>query len=130
MIKQFFFSLFLAVPVVAQTPLTPEEFQDLTEGRTFFFESDNVAYGAEEYLPGRRVRWSFLDGRCIEGGWVADLDLICFVYDGWNEAQCWSFYYENGQLRGHFENDNNTPDLLSVADTDEPLLCVGPDVGA
>ena len=42
--------------------LSPEEFERATEGRTLFYANDGQIYGVEEYLPGRRVIWSFDDG--------------------------------------------------------------------
>src|SRR6056297_3315549 len=53
----------LAGPAFAE--MSAEEFDAYTRGQTFYYGAEGEEpYGAEEYLPGQRVRWSFLDGEC------------------------------------------------------------------
>ena len=62
------------------------------------YSSQGRSYGAEQYLPGRRVIWTFLDGECQEGSWYEEAGLICFVYENNFEPQCWSFWERGGGL--------------------------------
>ena len=63
-------ALFAIPPAaMAQTPLTADEFDTLTVGRTLQYSLGGTAYGIERYKADRRVIWSFLDGECREGRW-------------------------------------------------------------
>ena len=55
-------SLLLSLPsaLTAQSPMSAEEFDAYTQGKTFYYAENGNAYGGEEYLRNRRVRWSFL----------------------------------------------------------------------
>lgn len=109
--------------------MTAKEFDTYTRGKTFFYGSMGSAYGAEEYLPNQRVRWTFLDGKCQEGVWYEDGGLICFVYENQPDPQCWSFERAPGGLTAQFENDPTQTQLYEVEQSDEPLMCLGPDIG-
>lgn len=105
------------------------EFDAYTRGKTFLYANEGRAYGAEEYLPNRRVRWSFLDGECQTGEWFQEDDLICFVYEELPEKQCWSFLRGASGLVARFENDPAQTELYEVEQSREPLSCPGPEVG-
>ena len=111
--------------------MTGPEFESYANGRTFYYGADGAAYGVEEYLSDRRVRWSFLDGDCKEGHWYEASDgLICFVYDETPDApQCWSFYQGPRGLIARFENNPSSTELYEVDASDEPMMCTGPEVG-
>ena len=114
----------------ADRPMTADEFEAYTTGKTFFYGNGDTAYGAEEYLSGRYVRWSFLDGDCKEGRWFADeAGLICFTYEDRPEPQCWSFLHGPDGLVARYENDPQATELYEVRQSDEPLECPGPKVG-
>lgn len=121
--------LLCAAPLRAQTLMNAEEFDSYTRGKTFYYGSLGAPYGAEEYLDNRRVRWSFLDGKCQEGEWYQDGRLICFVYENQPDPQCWSFQRSASGLVARFENDPAQTELYEVEKSAEPLLCLGPDVG-
>ena len=114
---------------LAETPLSPDAFDRYTRGKTLYYSSDGSRYGAEEYFDQRRVRWTFLDGQCKEGSWYASGQDICFVYEDTPEPQCWSFFKEGSGLRAVFENDPASTTLYEAQQDDEPMLCLGPDVG-
>ena len=119
----------LATPALAQSPMSGAEFEAYTEGRTLYFDSAGGEYGVEEYLPGRRVRWSFLDGRCLDGIWYEADGMICFVYEEYDDPQCWTFFRQGQGLRALFENDPASTQLYEARQTEEPMLCYGPDIG-
>jgi len=120
----------LGGPVIALAEMSAEEFDAYTRGQTFHYAQEGAEpYGAEEYLPGRRVRWSFLDGECQEGHWYADGPLICFVYETRLEPQCWRFERRDGRLVARFKGDTAMTELYEVRKSQEPLMCPGPDVG-
>lgn len=130
--RQIFVALALglaATPAAAETPLDAAGFEALTTGRTFVFAESGTPYGAEEYLPGRRVRWSFLDGQCKNGTWWEERGLICFAYEDNPGPQCWSFVDTGTGLSARFEDDPAGTFLYEVARSATPLQCTGPEVG-
>ncbi|WP_108484704.1 hypothetical protein [Oceaniglobus ichthyenteri] len=129
--KHFIFAAFalLATPLAAETPLTGPEFDAYTQGKTLYFNSGGVSYGVEEYMPNRRVRWSFLDGECKEGEWYENGSQICFEYDDGTGPQCWTFFKGQGGLRARFEGENVSDFLYEARQSDEPMVCLGPKIG-
>ncbi len=131
--KQMFISTaaacFAATCLWAAEPMTGPEFEAYVTGKTLYFGQNGEAYGVEEYLEDQRVRWSFLDGNCKDGVWYEDQGMICFVYEDNPTPQCWSFFREANGLRAIFENDPNATTLYEAQQNDEPMLCLGPEVG-
>lgn len=124
-------ALILLCPTLPQAgePLNGEAFERYTQGRTLFYGFDGAMYGVERYLPGRRVLWSFLDGRCQEGQWYENADQICFVYENNSNPQCWRFELSPRGLTARFENDPTATELYEAEDIGEDMLCLGPEVG-
>lgn len=115
---------------LASAQMGAEEFDALTRGQTFYYGvNGSEPYGAEEYLDNRRVRWSFLDGECIEGSWYEDAGRICFVYENRPEPQCWIFDRTGGRLVARFDGETATTDLYELHRSQEPLWCLGPRIG-
>jgi len=132
----FFGCLSLFAATVAQAtdngaaPLSAAEFEAYTTGKTLTYSRiGSQPYGAEEYLPGRRVQWAFEGDECKMGQWYEDAGQICFVYEDNPVPQCWSFFLRNGGLVAQFENDQSSEPLYEVAQSDEPLFCPGPQIG-
>ncbi|MEP1839144.1 MULTISPECIES: hypothetical protein [Alphaproteobacteria] len=118
-----------ALPAAAQSLMTAEEFDSYTRGKTLYYGNGGTPYGAEIYLPNRRVRWSFLDGECRDGEWYEDDGLICFVYEDRTDPQCWSFEQGTGGLIARFENDPAVTPLYEANESTEEMLCLGPKIG-
>lgn len=110
-------------------PMGAEEFDRYTQGKTLFYGFDGTAYGVERYLPGRRVIWSFLDGRCQEGIWYEEAGQICFIYEDNSQPQCWSFMLTPEGLNARFQNDPQATELYESGDVDDEMICLGPEVG-
>jgi len=110
-------------------PMGAEEFDRYTQGKTLFYGFDGTAYGVERYLPGRRVIWSFLDGRCQEGIWYEEAGQICFVYEDNSQPQCWRFMLTPEGLNARFQNDPQATELYESGDVDDEMICLGPEVG-
>ena len=121
--------LLLATPALAEPKMTGPELEAYATGKTLYFGTDGEAYGGEEYLENRRVRWSFLDGDCKEGYWYEAGEQICFVYEDTLDPHCWSFMRSATGLIARFENNPEYDELYEVEQADEPLLCLGPEVG-
>lgn len=114
---------------MSETPLTAQEFEARVTGKTLTYSSGGAAYGMEEYLEGRRVRWTFLDGECQEGRWFVSGPQICFVYENIPDPQCWQFYSDGGRIVARFENDPAQTELYETANSKDPMMCLGPKVG-
>lgn len=121
-----------AAPASGQEPAAPlsaDSFAERVTGRTLTYSTPGGAYGVEQYLPGRRVIWRFMDSECQRGVWYEAGDHICFVYDAVRTPQCWSFFEEGDGLRARFEGPGGGGDLVTVEESDAPLSCPGPQVG-
>lgn len=116
----------------AAEPLTGSEFEAQVTGQTLQFSAGGQDYGAEQYLPGRRVIWAFEGGPCREGIWYEPAPgQICFVYEHEPVPQCWAFFDEGGKLRARFLDALGMgDDLIEARRGTRPLDCPGPDVGA
>lgn len=117
-----------AISAMAAEPLSGEEFEAYATGKTLTFAENGEPYGAEQYLPGQRVRWAFDQDTCKEGIWYEQDDNICFVYEDGTAPQCWQFFVESDKLRAVFQGDSGT-ELYEAWASDGPLSCMGPQVG-
>ncbi|MBV1868031.1 MAG: hypothetical protein KUG69_09020 [Marinosulfonomonas sp.] len=124
--------IFTASWAFADDPLTGEEFETYTQGRTLTYFEGGLAYGIEEYRPGRQVRWAFDGSECHDGQWwEAEKGLICFAYDNAPDiTQCWNFFKSGKGLRAIFMNEPQGRTLYEARASHEPMLCLGPEVGA
>lgn len=126
--------LLLATPALAREPVTAEEYEALTEGRTMSFGAQGQGpYGLEHYFPGRRVTWGWVgDDECLEGKWYPEGDpaspAICFRYRDGREPQCWRFWREGDGLVAEFLNDPADGTLYTIEESPKGLVCGG--VGA
>ena len=63
----------LPLPAFAQTPMTAAEFDAYATGKTLTYARDGAVWGAEQYLPDRKVVWAFTAEEChnyfINAGW-------------------------------------------------------------
>ncbi len=124
-------ALLAASPATAmETPVSPGEFEAMVTGKTLSYAADGTEYGAEEYFPNRRVMWSYLDGKCQEGEWYVSGEAICFVYEQTPTPQCWQFFKKNDRLVARFQSEISPRELYETRRMDEPLLCLGPEIGA
>jgi hypothetical protein len=122
--------LLAGTPAGAQSPVTPEAFEAMSEGRTLHFTLDGLPFGSEQYFPGRRSLWRFADGTCDRGGWWAEGERICFAYDGHPEPQCWRFLRDGDRFRAELA-DGDGALVLDLSRTDDARLpCPAPDLGA
>lgn len=126
-------SVLLTASQMALAAMSGAEFEAYTEGRTLYFGSGGQDYGAEDYLPDRQVRWSFLDGECKKGVWYEQSSAagpeICFLYeDRPDDPQCWVFEQTPNGLLATFIGESGTV-LYEARRSEEPQLCLGPDVG-
>jgi len=120
----------LTAPVAqAETPLTAEAFEALTQGRTMTWAEFGQVYGVEQYLPDRRVRWTVLGDDCKTGHWYAEGPAICFLYDDRLDPVCWEITQgPTGLLARH---SSTLPEAAPVVieETTDPMACFGPEVG-
>ncbi len=123
-------ALFLATPSRAEAPMSAAAFEAYTTGKTLTYSVGGTTYGVEEYLRNRRVRWAFLNDECQEGTWYPSGNMICFEYDGFLDAQCWTFFEKPGGLVARYENDPEQLELIETRAAREPLVCLGPRVGS
>jgi len=133
--RMFLFSFVLLGLIAANTnaraesPVGAEEFDKYTRGKTLFYGFAGEPYGVERYFPGRRVIWSFLDGRCLEGHWYQEADQICFIYEDRPNPECWHFTLGDGGLIARLEGDAISTELYEGSDIGAEMICYGPEVG-
>lgn len=108
-----------------QAPLDPSAFEAEVTGRTLTYAKDGAIYGIEQYLPGREVVWSFLDGTCETGRWYDIGDAICFLYDGRSSPICWHFFAGADGLLAQPTDDPAEPPAYEVRRSRAPLTCRG-----
>lgn len=129
------FLLALLLPTLgaqADTPITAEAFDAYTRGKTITYGFNGTAQGGEQYLEGRRVYWSLLDGRCKEGRWYEDTETpgqICFVYEDSTTPSCWQISLTPDGIKARLAHDPDGAPLMEIEQSNEPLLCLGPEVG-
>jgi len=113
----------------AETPVSPDEFDRLTAGRTVHWTALGRPYGTEQYLPGRQVLWAVEGGDCQRGRWWAKGAEICFSYEGDPAPKCWTITREAQKLAARPVDDPGGIPLIAASDSDRPLACRGPRVG-
>ena len=121
--------LLAASPAVADPLLTAEAFDRLTLGRTMTWSEFGTVYGVEQYLPGRKVRWTALGDDCKTGHWYQDGAAICFRYEDDIEPDCWEITVSGADLIARYTTNPPDAEPVIVADTTDPLACFGPEVG-
>lgn len=124
-------ALTAALPLHAedQRPLSGEEFEAYSQGKTLTYAAGGATYGIEQYLPGRKVRWAFVGDACEDGTWFSDGQAICFEYVGVDGLQCWNFFLGPQGLTARFIGDADSEPLVAVEESTEPLKCQGPSIG-
>ncbi|MFM2390619.1 MAG: hypothetical protein RLZZ437_2174 [Pseudomonadota bacterium] len=119
----------LPLPAWAERVMTPTEFEAYATGKTIDYADDFSVWGREEYLPGRRVRFSFTDDECRFGTWYDQGDQVCFVYELDPEPKCWTYFTDGKNVTTVFESDGPGGTVSRAMPTKEPLVCLGPQVG-
>ena len=119
----------LPVTAGAETPLSAEAFEARVLGKTLYFLLDDGAFGAEQYLPNRRVRWQFPDGTCEEGRWYPEGETLCFVYENDQRPQCWLVRDRGGVIVAYLSTAPADRPIHADRMDEEPLNCPGPDLG-
>jgi hypothetical protein len=123
-------ALLCAAPALAaDAPMSAAEFEAFATGKTLTYALGGEVYGAEQYLPGRRVLWAFKGEECRRGFWYEEAGEVCFIYDHDGTPQCWRFLKGPGGLRAKFSGDPDGAELAAVQESETPLTCAGPDLG-
>ena len=122
-------ALALATPAFAETPITAEEFEAHVTGKTLTYQQYEGVFGIEEYLEGRKVRWSTAPNECLYGTWYPQGENICFVYEYDPNPACWTFWMEGGALVALSTSGLPGEELHETNASNQGLPCPGPDVG-
>ena len=123
MIRILLILLSFTLSVTAQELITEEEFEEISTGKTLYFNNENGYHGAEQYFENREVRWKFAEGTCQYGYWYANADAICFQYEEEVYPICWLFWKKDGEiLAEHLPRTGNAPLSLNFIDTRD-VLC-------
>jgi hypothetical protein len=129
-IRLLILCLLAAAPAGAETLLDGPGFAARVSGKTIHFDRWGEAYGAEQYLPDRRVIWRFEGEACQPGRWYPQGDAICFVYDDQPGPICWSVIDAADGLRVRIVGDLPENDLTVRRETTAPLACPGEFLGS
>lgn len=119
----------LALPLQAQDLLTADEFDALTLGRTMTWAEFGQVYGVEQYLPGRRVRWTELGDDCKLGHWYQQGQAICFLYEDDPTPACWDISLSGAGMLAVDLSDPPGDAPVVIEETSETMPCFGPKVG-
>lgn len=119
----------VATPALADPPLSAEAFEALTTGRIMTWAEFGTIYGVEQYLPGRRVRWTVLGDDCKTGHWYAEGPEICFLYEDKLDPVCWEITTADNGLHARLRGNPAEMDPVVIEDTADDLACFGPEVG-
>ena len=130
MIRPTLALLLLASPALADPPITAGEFESHVTGKTLTYRQFGSLFGIEEYLPGRKVRWSTAPNECLYGSWYPEGENICFVYEYDPTPACWTFWLKDGALVALSTSGAAGEELHETEASDQGLPCPGPDVGA
>lgn len=122
--------LLCASPALAETPISAQDFEAHVTGKTLTYRQFDSLFGIEEYLPGRKVRWSTTPNQCLYGSWYPQGDDICFVYEYDSTPACWTFWLKDGALVALSVDGLPGEELHEVDAGTQGLPCPGPDVGA
>jgi hypothetical protein len=129
-LSSILFALLVVTPAQAVTPMTAEEFEAYVTGSTITYRQYDYVFGTEEYLDGRKVRWSVAPTDCQYGRWYPEGEAICFVYEyDPTTPHCWRFWMEEGRLAALSTEAQPGAELYEVERNQAPLSCPGPDVG-
>lgn len=129
MLRAAVFAYLMPLPVWADLPMSAAAFEAYVTGKTITWDYGAGVLGAEQYLPGRRVRWAFEDEACMIGNWYADGGNICFQYEDGSGPKCWRFVRDGAGLRAQFMNEPGGTVITERDSSPEPLACSGPEVG-
>ncbi len=110
----------------AEQKLNAKTFDAYTRGKTMHYASGAQPYGIEQYLPDRKVVWSFVGDVCQEGYWYPKNDEICFVYADPNNPQCWIFMLGAKGLSARVVGNGSDTGLVAVRESKEPMPCAAP----
>ncbi len=120
-----------ASTIQADTIVTPDAFQTMSQGKTLYFNAAGQAFGTEQYFSDRRSLWRPASGTCDFGYWYPKDQQICFVYESWPEPICWIFLNRNGTYFARQSDDRDGLDEIELIASDhEPLNCPGPKTGS
>lgn len=119
----------LACPAGAETPMSPDEFDAWSTGKTLDYAVGGVVLGAEAYFPNRAVRDADTGGPCLDGTWHAEGDAVCFVYPARDGTHCWLYWRDGDAVfaKPLASAPDDPPQRVIEAAT--PLSCPGPEVG-
>lgn len=125
MCRSLLFLLALTLPAFGEEPLDGAAFEAFATGKTLSYAVGGIVYGAEQYLPGRRVIWAFRGQECHSGFWYEEAGQICFVYEDDPGMLCWTFRRDGTGLQARFGGYPERAEAVQVQES-APLTCPGP----
>ena len=121
--------LLLVGPAFSEDPVTAEEFDTLTQGRSMTWAEFGTVYGVEQYQPDRRVRWAVVGDDCKTGHWYQDGAAICFKYEDDIVPDCWIITRSGAGFSARYTTNPPESEPVVVAETLDSPACFGPEVG-
>ncbi len=129
--RKFIFCILLCLPLAAfaEEIVSPQEFKEISEGKTLYFTRNGQLFGIEQYYKRHRSTWQFADGECDDGVWYPDGDYICFQYTKNPDEQCWTFLKTDKGYVARAGGAGPEFDLYLHSVDQKPLDCKAPDAG-
>lgn len=101
--RAFLILITLALPALALAQdkirqIPPDEWEEMTEGRTVYYYIGQEYFGREYYLPGSNaVRFEHVSGQCLEGVWTHLEESFAYCYRWPGDTPCFLHFEEGGQ---------------------------------
>lgn len=84
--------LMSASALAAETPMTVQEFETWSTGKTLTYSANGEVWGSETHLAGRATLDDGDGDICRRGQWQPQGDAICFTYEADPGRYCWRFF--------------------------------------
>ena len=110
-------------------PITAETFEAHVTGKTVTYHQHGFLFGIEEYLAGRKVRWSVTADTCQYGVWYPSGQALRSLYENDPRPACWTFWLMDGALVALSTEAAPGQELYETSADTTPLPCPGPDLG-
>lgn len=111
----------LAGAAAKDAPIGPDDWRELSAGKTLHYYKDGEFYGREYYVnPEGDVVFRFPNGVCAEGRWAYAEGKYCFLFE--NQLHCFRHVMRDDEIVVIGDEDGEEQTVEKIVD-DEPIGC-------